>query len=357
MGFLGVPLGFIMRLIYQVIDNYGWSLVIFTVLVRLLLLPLNIKQQKSSAKMAIFQPKLQALQKKYGKDKERYQQEMMKLYEEEGYNPMSSCLPMLIQMLVLFGIIDVVYKPLRYMLSIPSELIKDATAALTDAGMKVSSNAELVITNIIQGNNTDYSPDLFANIFSAEQMELIRNFDIKFLGVNLGEVPTFTWPILLIPILSGVTSLLVSIFSMRQQKKNGMMDGQAAAGMGMMKGMMYIMPIFSTWIAFSLPTGVAFYWIISNILSFVQSIFLYTFYSPEKVRAKVEEEMKTKKKKPSRYQQAVAKAREQQAIASGKPLPKKESDQDDGKELSANQRIALARKRMAEKYGDDYDEK
>ena len=264
---------------------------------------------------------------------------------------------MLIQMLVLFGIIDVVYKPLRYMLSIPSELIKDATAALTDAGMKVSSNAELVITNIIQGNNTDYSPDLFANIFSAEQMELIRNFDIKFLGVNLGEVPTFTWPILLIPILSGVTSLLVSIFSMRQQKKNGMMDGQAAAGMGMMKGMMYIMPIFSTWIAFSLPTGVAFYWIISNILSFVQSIFLYTFYSPEKVRAKVEEEMKTKKKKPSRYQQAVAKAREQQAIASGKPLPKKESGQDNGKELSANQRIALARKRMAEKYGDDYDEK
>jgi len=165
-----------MRLIYQVIDNYGWSLVIFTVLVRLLLLPLNIKQQKSSAKMSIFQPKLQALQKKYGKDKERYQQEMMKLYEEEGYNPMSSCLPMLIQMLVLFGIIDVVYKPLRYMLSIPSELIKDATAALTDAGMKVSSNAELVITNIIQGNNADYSPDLFANIFSAEQMELIQNF-------------------------------------------------------------------------------------------------------------------------------------------------------------------------------------
>jgi len=173
----------------------------------------------------------------------------------------------------------------------------------------------------------------------------------------LGVVPTLTWPILLIPILSGVTSLLMTIFSMRQQKKNGMMDGQAAAGMGMMKGMMYIMPIFSTWMAFSLPTGVAFYWIISNVLSFVQSIFLYTFYSPEKVRAKVEAEMKNKKKKPSRYQQAVAKAREQQALASGKPLPKKGSGQNDGKELSANQRIALARKRMAEKYGDDNDEK
>lgn len=358
MGFLGTPLGWIMKFMYNFIHDYGLVLILFTLLTRLITFPLNVKQQKSSAKMALFQPKLQKLQKQYGKDKQRYQEEMMKLYEEEGYNPMSSCLPMLVQMVILFGIIDVVYRPLKHMLSIPADVITKATEALTEAMGKMSSSAELLIINIIQGRNTQYSADIFNGIFTDDMMEKIKDFPIMFMGFNMGEIPSFETLLWLIPVISGVTSLLVSVVSMRQQAQN---MGEQQQGMGMMKGMMYIMPIFSTWIAFTLPSGVGLYWIISNIFSLVQTIVLAKVYSPEKMKAKVEAEMaekkKNKKKNPSRYQQAMAAARAQQnGQAAGKPAVSEEAVQEEPEELTASQRIALARKRMAEKYGDEYDE-
>lgn len=357
LGFLGTPLGWIMKFLYSFISNYGLVLVLFTIIIRAALFPLNVKQQKSSAKMALFQPKLQKLQKQYGKNKQRYQEEMMKLYEEEGYNPMASCLPMLLQMLVLFGIIDVVYYPIRHLLGIPREVISEATKALTEAGVKLTSGAELLIVNIIQGHSKVANPDIFNGIFSPDQLEKISNFDLNFLGFNMGVNPEFSWPTILIPIISGLTSIGVTILTFKQQKKNGMMN-DAQAGMGMMKGMMYIMPIFSTWIAFSLPIGVGIYWIVGNVLSFIQSLILYKVYSPEKLKEKLAieaEKNKKKKKKPSAYQKALAAAREQQALKEGKPVSKdnENKEEDSQEDLTASQRIALARKRMAEKYGDE----
>lgn len=355
LGFLGTPLGWIMKFLYSFISNYGLVLVLFTIIIRAALFPLNVKQQKSSAKMALFQPKLQKLQKQYGKNKQRYQEEMMKLYEEEGYNPMSSCLPMLIQMLVLFGIIDVVYYPLRHLLGIPRDVISQAIKVLSDAHVKVTSGAELLIINIIQGRSDVANPEIFKGVFNEDMLNKISNFDLNFLGFNMGVNPQFSWPTILIPIISGLTSIGVTVLTLKLQKKNGMMaDGQA--GMGMMKGMMYIMPIFSTWIAFSLPIGVGVYWIVGNILSFIQSIVLYKFYSPEKLKAQVAleaEKNKKKKKKPSAYQKAMAAAREQQALKEGKPIKESENSDTNDEELTSSQRIALARKRMAEKYGDD----
>lgn len=355
LGFLGTPLGWIMKFLYSFISNYGLVLVLFTVIIRVALFPLNVKQQKSSAKMALFQPKLQKLQKQYGKNKQRYQEEMMKLYEEEGYNPMASCLPMLLQMLVLFGIIDVVYYPLRHLLGIPRDVISQAIKVLAEAHVKVTSGAELLIINIIQGHSDVANPDIFNGVFNEDMLNKISNFDLNFLGFNMGVNPQFSWPTILIPIISGLTSIGVTILTLKLQKKNGMMaDGQS--GMGMMKGMMYIMPIFSTWIAFSLPIGVGVYWIVGNVLSFIQSIILYKFYSPEKLKAQLAleaEKNKKKKKKPSAYQKAMAAAREQQALKEGKPIKKSEDLDTDDEELTGSQRIALARKRMAEKYGDD----
>ena len=103
MSILGYPLGWIMWAIYKVVNNYGVALILFTVLVRLALFPLSVKQQKSSAKMQVFQPKMQEIQKKYANNKEKQQEEMMKLYEQHGYNPMAGCLPSIIQMILLFG--------------------------------------------------------------------------------------------------------------------------------------------------------------------------------------------------------------------------------------------------------------
>lgn len=354
MSFLGTPLGWIMKFLYWFIPNYGLTLVVFTLLVRLALFPLNIRQQKSTAKMALFQPKMQKLQKQYGKNKEKYQEELMKLYQEEGYNPMSSCLPMLLQMLVLFGIIDVVYKPLKHLLSIPKDTVEAAANILIEAGVKKSSYMELPIINAIQTGKVGdivIDPSAFSGVFSADVLEKIQHFQLNFLGINLGQNPSWTWPIMLVPIISGVTSLIVSIISMHYQKKNAVTE---QSNMGMMKGMMYIMPIFSAWIAFSLPAGAGVYWSISNLFSIAQTIILNRVYSPAKMKAQVEKEQAMKKRKqPSRFQQAM---QDELARQKGETPVKKKDEQPVAEGLTASQAIALARKRMAEKYGDEYDD-
>lgn len=342
MGFLGAPLGIVMKFFYDFIQNYGLTLIVFTVLIKLVLFPLSIKQQKNQAKMAIFTPKIKELQKKYANNKQKLQEEQMKLYEKEGYNPMSSCLPMVLQMVVLFGIIEVVYRPLKYILSIPADVISQATKALTELGVKVSS-PELMIVNIIQGHDSTVSANSFNSIFSSDVLAKIKEFDLSFLGINLGQVPKFALTlIVLIPIISGVTSLIYSLYNMRIQKRNGMAQQQ---GMGMMNGMMLIMPIFSTFIAFTLPAGVGLYWIISNLTMMLQTLVLNKMYDPIKMKDKLEAEMAEQKasKKKSQYQKMLAKAND----GSGKTIVV------DNPDLTENQKIALARKRMAEKYGDE----
>lgn len=361
MGFLGTPLGWIMRFIYEFIHNYGFTLIIFTVLVRMLMFPLSVKQQKGTAKMQIFQPKIQKLQKQYKNDKQRLQEETMKLYEEEGYNPMGSCLPLIINMVVLFGMIDVVYKPLKHLLGVSNDLITKATEMLTKLNYKASSMTELDIMNIIQGNpisqkEVEVSTDMFNSIFSADLIQQIQNFDFSFLGLNLGVIPT--WGLnatIIIPLLSGITSLAMSLMTLHNQKKT---MGQQQ-GMGAMKGMMIIMPIFSTWIAFSFPIGLGLYWTVGNVCMIITNAILYKVYSPEKMKALVEKEQAAKKKKPkSKYQQAMEAAREEQRRRAGLPpeKTKKAEETTTEDEMSASQKLALARKRMAEKYGDEYDE-
>lgn len=351
MGIFGTPLGWIMKFIYGFIHNYGLTLIVFTVLVRLLMYPLSVKQQKSTAKMQLFQPKIQKLQKQFGKDKQRLQEETMKLYEEEGYNPMGSCLPTIIQMVLLFGIIDVVYKPLKHLLGVSNDVITKATELLKDAGYKMTSMAELDIMNIIQGTSSKYSADMFNDVFSADVIQKIQDFDFNFLGLNLGQTPEWGWNVtIIIPLLSGITSLLISIMTIQNQKKLGQQ-----AGGGVMKGMMYIMPVFSTWIAFSFPIGLGLYWTIGNVCMLITNAILYTVYSPDKMKAQVEAELaeKKKNKKKSTYAKMVEMAKEQNGLST-KKTAEKEAVSTDG--LTANQKIALARKRMAEKYGDDYEE-
>jgi len=368
-SFIGAPLGWIMSWMYELIQNYGIVLILFTILVRLLLFPLNIKQQKSTAKMALLQPKQEKLQRKYGKDKQRYNEELMKLYEEEGYNPMASCWPMLLQMLFLFGIIEVVYRPLQYILKISKDTIEAATEILTSVGEGAAANAtnaQINIISILQGTNTSYAADVVAKIeacFTPEALEAIRSFELNCFGLNMGGNINASWPLILLPILSGVTSLIVSILSIRQQKKNAASKEQQQT-MKTMNTMMYLMPVLSVWMAFKFPIGFIFYWIASNVFSIAQTAILGTVYSPEKMKAKVEAENAERKKNPTRFQQAMKDARKMQAIKEGRTFDDKPVDlteegevpaEETKKQMTSAERIAAARKRMAEKYGDDYD--
>ena len=221
---IGTPLGYIMWFFYEFLGNsYVLSLLLFTIFTRLLLLPSTIKQQKNMVKTARLKPKLDALQKKYGKNKEKYQEEMMKLYEKEGYNPMSGCLPMLIQFPILFGLIDVVYKPFTHIL----HLGKDVINAIVELSGQGAMRAQVWALGHL---------DEVKEVVSAEVFEQIESLNMNFLGMNLGEQPTWAFNmLLLIPILSGVTAYASSIISTKFSAQN-------MEGAGMMKGMMLIMP-------------------------------------------------------------------------------------------------------------------
>ena len=355
----GYPLGWVMWALYQVVKNYGIAILIFTLFIRVILYPLGIKQQKSTARMAMFQPKIADLQKKYKNNKQKLQEEQMKLYEKEGYNPMSGCFPMLIQLPILFGLINVIYNPLTHMVRISDALIKQATdIAHTVLGNAfIASSPQISIINAVKVNPTQFSS------LGSDFVNSVQNFDLTFLGFNLGETPVFGWNwLILLPLISGATSVFAMWLSTKYNY-SAAMGGQQMAGAT--KGMLFIMPLFSLFFAFSVPSGVVLYWIASNVFMAIQTIMLYRIYSPEKMKVILEKDrvkqQAKKKQKSSKLQRMLqesqmgkqevekAAAEDESAIKEyqGEMLTQKEIDR---------RRLAEARRRDAEKYGEDYKE-
>lgn len=297
---LSVPFGFLFRILFSFVDNYGLALIIFSAFFRLILLPSTIKQQKSSAKMVRLQPKLKRIREKYQdyNPQERnmkIQQETSELYQREGYSSMgASCLPLLIQFPVLIGLYGVIRKPLTYVLA----LSEAAVAAFVEAAGKLelttgtaSAYAEsIVISNL--DKILEAAPDLVSK-FGAE-IEAIRNFDFTILGIDLGNIPSDVYAaaggitkanliILAVPVLSGLTSLLTSLLTqIRQKKANPDMQNQQ-----MMGCMMLMMPVWSLYLTWKFPVGMGMYWILSNLLAFAQTLVLGHLYAPRKTIAKL----------------------------------------------------------------------
>ena len=290
-------LGFVMRLCFNIVKNYGFAIILFTIIVRLLMAPLAVKQQKGSLKMVRMKPKIDAINKKYKNNKDKLNQEMMALYQKEHYNPMSGCLPSLIQLPILFGLIGVIYKPLKYILNIPQDVI----SKILEITGQQANNAYAEINAIEQfANNSGIFAD-FATQYP-DAYEKILNFSgsFKFLGLDLlgvtnplSEQGSWSSMLWLIPILSGVFAFLTSFMS---QKMNVMSaSGENPMGGGM-KAMLYGMPIFSAWISFTVPAGVGFYWVCSNLVMIAQMLILNKLYNPKKLLAQIEEEEASKPK-------------------------------------------------------------
>lgn len=368
----GYPLGWIMWAIYHVVPVYGLALIIFTLITKLLLLPLMIKQQKSMAKQTAFAPRLQEIQNKYKNNKEKLNEEMMKLYQEEGFNPMSGCLPLLIQFPILFGLIDVIYNPLRHIMRFSSQTINQAMEIVNSLGINGNLySREITIIDAVKAN-----PDAFSSL-GADFVQKIQDFNFMFLGIDLTKVPTMALdPLILVPILSGATALLMSWQSMRQQKQN--MGDQAAAGAGMMKGMLLFMPIMSLMIAFQVPAGVGLYWILSNVFAFVQTMMLNKYYNPREMAEKAKAEAEAKREE-ARRQKAEARKKMLESMSEAERLRyeaeenakknrgKKAQEMPDIPEMDEKildqalsqkeknrRKLAEARRRDAEKYGEEY---
>jgi len=264
---IAVPFGYIMRLIYEIIGNYGLSIIAFSLLAKLVMLPFSIKTKKSMLDMQRIQPKLNELQRKYGKDQQKLSMEMQKLYQEEGVSPFGSCLPTLITFPIMIGLYYVISKPLTYFMGL-------SAAEITTLGEilgVVSENAytmEIQIAGLISQNF-----DAVAHV-----SEKLMNVDFNFFGLNLATTPSFKqfglmW---LIPILSGVTAYLLSNITMKMQ-------GTEMAQNSSTSTMKYMLPLMSVYFGFILPAGLGVYWIANNVFSALQEVLLGIFMKPKQI--------------------------------------------------------------------------
>ena len=162
---LGVPLGYVMEWIYKLIPNYGWDIILFTLLITLVKIPLQINQQKSMARMSAYQPLVADIQKKYRDKPDKQQEELMKL-QEQGYKPTAGCMPMLVNFLVMFGVIEVVYRPLQRIFHIGADALTAAGEALTALGISFTTVTRdtNIIAQVMAGEST------VTSAFTADQV-------------------------------------------------------------------------------------------------------------------------------------------------------------------------------------------
>ncbi len=297
MHFLYSIFAFIFRFLFSFVNNYGVALIIFAVFFRLILIPTSVKQQKSMAKMNRLQPKLKRIREKYQdynpqERQQKIQQETSELYQREGYSSMgASCLPTLLQMPVLFGLYGVVIKPLTYVLQLSEEALtalSDAAKTLLEASGRSANYVESMVISNIEAI-VEANPDL-ATKFAAE-VDAIRNFNFTLFGMDLGAIPKQVYAdsgitmatifILAIPVLAGVSSLLTSLVTTIRQKKSGAMDNQQ-----MMGCMMFMMPVWTVFLAWGFPVGMGMYWILSSLIAFFQTLILGSMFSPRKTVAR-----------------------------------------------------------------------
>ena len=284
-------------------NEYFIAIIIFTVLTRLILLPVNIHQQKTTAKTSRLQPKIQKLQKKYNvnaisdarerqKAQAKLNEEMQELYSREGHNPMQvGCGPMIFQMVFLMGIIGIIYYPLSYVINVPNLAeFSDELTEFVKGFLGIDGKTTFYLQlSILENWNAmkDSLIEQFPTVFTAEKVIAIENFRS---GLYIGSLDMTAIPhwkdgiIVIVPIMSLITSLGSSVVSMLIQKKTNPAVSQQMSNMLLM---MLMMPIFSFVIAFRVPAAVGFYWTVSNVVAILQQLFIAKFYPPRKSQAKL----------------------------------------------------------------------
>ena len=261
-------------------NNFALAIFFFTVFINIVFCPINIKQQKSSAKQARLKNKIAKLNEKYADDRVKLQEETGKLYQEAGANPMSGCLLLLLRLPFFFGLYYAIQSPLTYLIHADSKLI--------DGAKKIAEGLKIITKNT-RAPEIDILHNLDRIVAKGgEQYSALKgSFSFDLFGLDLTQTPEFSWNfsdwtwICIIPLLAFATAMLSSVVSMIIQKRT---NPDAPS----MNGMLLIMPLFSLWIAFSVPGAVGFYWACSSFIGMLIQVVTQLLFNPGRVIAKIE---------------------------------------------------------------------
>lgn len=269
--------GYVLNFVYGIVNNYGLAIIIFTILLRVILLPINIKQQKMLKKSAKIQEKMKELQDKYGNDTIRLSQEVQELYKKENMSPFSGCLSSILQIFIVISMFMLVSKPLSYMRQISADKIDEYKKQVESMENVQTSN--YVEISIIR--------NLGATIEDA-------NINMDFLGLDLSDIPSQNYSdlkVFIIPVLYVATSILsmklttATMNKKKEEKKKSPIDkedgklvkvekepDEMEAMEAMNKNMRYMMPVMTVSIALIAPLGLALYWFMSNLLMIIERL-------------------------------------------------------------------------------------
>ena len=323
------PFSWLLNFFYSFTDSYGISLILFALVIKIILFPLTIKGKKGMIQMNLLSGKMQQLQKQYGKDRERYNMEVQRLYEREKVNPMGGCLPMLLTFLVLFGFLGVVYYPVHYIFGVDNASIKAACEAI---GL-VTTNTSTMQTALIQAIHNGASID--ASIIPAATVAEIANFNTTFFGLDICDIAGFALtPLAIFPAIATVTMFLSYFITQK-------LSGMEAQMQGSMKIMMLVCNLMFVTFCFNAPVGFSLYYGVSNVVQIFQSYVTYKIYSPEKFKAQYEAELAAKRAEKKKKRTVTVEQ-------NGKQV-EKEVTLGEANKL----RLELARKREAELHKDE----
>ena len=289
------PISWLLRSLYDLTSSYGLAIILFTVIMKLVFLPFSMKGKKGMMAMQRFSPKLKELEAKYKNDKQKYNEEMSKLYQKEKVNPLSGCIWQLLPFPVLIALFDVVRRPLTNLMNLSADQvnaivnINEIKTSLTASGIDLSKLATVTMQNQIQIANAVH--ENFAVIQSSmpDVAKTLMDIDFNFLGMNLSLTPVYSvinvfW---FLPILSGIFAWLSMWISQKMNGTGATNDQQNQQ----MKMFTYISPIMSVWFGFMWPAAMSVYWLINSVLGIAQD-YLLTIYYQKVFAAKDAERLK-----------------------------------------------------------------
>ena len=294
MNIITVPFAKFLMFLTESFQSYGWAILVFAVVVKIIMLPFQMKSKKSMMRTTMLQPQMKELERRFANNKEKYQEEVAKLYKEAKANPMSGCLWSFIPLFILIPLYQVVRQPLSKMLALAAEDVTTLTNVIVDMGLytvpeRMDAYAEMKLANILGQNFSAVTADPAVAAFA----DKLSPINFEFLGLNLAQQPRlFFWNyigemgfyaafmLFLLPIISAALSWLQGKLTQAMQSNDNPQAAQTAKSMNMM------MPAMSVYICFIMPAAMGFYWIEQSVLGIIQEAILNRHY-----RKKLEVEM------------------------------------------------------------------